>query len=130
MNFSSEIIGKGKDAETTISWLCNEVKISKHFSSTARYIFVESDEVLFVAVYKERKIHAYNLEGSLIGSYSIPLKEGYQYRGINLNHKSKSGISLLYFPIEDGYGNKWGDIEQYEFICSETPLGVFLNIYR
>lgn len=122
--------GGGKDTKTKLIWEFNKEKFVLFFSSLVRYIFVDDKNEIFVSAHYEKKICRYNLSGILLGEFSIVQKEGYQYRGINRNLKAKLGVSLLYAPVEEGYGNQWGDIEQYELNLDEPSLGRYLDIYR
>jgi len=60
----------------------------------------------------------------------IPEIDGYQYRGLNNNLKSKTGLSLLYFPVAENVGNEWRDLEQFELLEGKNLLGKKLGIYR
>lgn len=91
----------------------------------------ESSSELFVSVFKETKIYRfYATSGELLAEYAIPENIGYRYRGINRNSNAKLGVSLLYVPVINGYGNEWGDVERYELLDGADALTEFLSIYR
>ncbi|WP_444923240.1 hypothetical protein ACJJH9_14900 [Microbulbifer sp. DLAB2-AF] len=57
-------------------------------------------------------------------------KNGYQFRGLNKNKKSSTGVLLLYFPVEAGVGNQREDFEQFELLVACPYLGGFIDIYH
>ncbi len=81
-------------------------------------------------MYEEGKIGIYTPSGKIEVEIVIPKMEGYQFKGINKNNESVSGVSLLFFPVALGKGNKWRGIEQYELKLENDSLGKYLNIYR
>lgn len=130
IEITTERADKNKDYKTIFKWLYQGEKIILNFSSMARYIYVEEKKEVFVTVYASRTVYRYKLNGDLHEEYIIPEMNGYQYRGINRNFKSKLGISLLFFPVDEKSGNEWRDIEQYELLSGSNPLGDFIDIYR
>ncbi len=122
--------GEGRNTRTKLLWDYKGKKVVLSFQSIARHIIVEDNNSLFVSLYSEDKICQYAMNGNLLTTFKIPEKEGYKYRGINRSLEAKHGISLLYVPTEEGYGNEWKDIEQYELESETNPLGSYLNIYR
>lgn len=130
LTINCENEGEGRNTKTLLSWEYRDKKIELLFSSIARYVLVEDKLQVFVSVFFNKKIYQYSSEGNLLSEFPIPEKEGYQYRGINRNLKAKYGVSLLFVPTEEGYGNQWGDVEQYDLDVPSRPLGKFLDIYR
>jgi hypothetical protein len=130
MKIDIEKIGEGKNTETIVSWVNGDRTVRIEFPTIARPVYSNVMSKVYVSVYSDRKIYEYDMSGNLVKSHNIPQLSGYQYRGLNSNKKSNTGISILYFPTEDNVGNQWRDIEQYEFVDSDPPLGDFLSIYR
>ncbi len=130
MKVRSENFGSGSETKTVVSWDRDGCLIEKKYSSVARCIFIEEKNKIFVSVYLERKIFAYNLDGDELNVFDLPEKKGYPYRGLNRNKKSVSGAAFLFVPVGEGCGNQWKDIEQFELLESDDPLGDFIDIYR
>lgn len=116
---------------TVLSWKVNAENISIKLLGDASAVYSELIDSIAVEIYSEKKIHLYDSLGNYLSEYPIVDKDGYQFRGLNRNKKSKSGIALLYHPLRAGLGNEWNDTEQYEFILDELgPVGEKLDIYR
>ncbi|WP_188150486.1 hypothetical protein [Teredinibacter waterburyi] len=130
MNIKFEKKGEGKNAFTILSWELEGKLFSLEFSTIARPVYSAVAKRVYVSEYMKSSIYVYSESGELLKKYRIPEKDGYQFRGLNPNKKSCTGVSLLYFPIRDDVGNKWGDIEQYELLDNDPPLGEFIDIYR
>ncbi|WP_299490913.1 hypothetical protein [uncultured Shewanella sp.] len=122
--------GSGKHAYTSISWDSADKKVEIEFPVLARCCYSKKMNKIFASLYQERQIYLYDLDGGLYTKLLIPIKDGYQYMGLNANEKSTTGIALLYAPSESQYGNEWGDYEQYELLQSKAALGKFIDIYR
>lgn len=130
MKIDIEKIGEGKNTRTIVSWVDDDRIVKIEYPTIARPVYSEIMGKVYISLYSVGEIHEYDMKGKLVKIHSIPQLFGYQYRGLNSNKKSSTGISLLYFPIDDNVGNQWKDIEQYEFVDSYPPLGKFLSIYR
>jgi hypothetical protein len=130
MNIEIDNIGSGKDTKTILRWNNNNKDVQLNFQTIVRVVFSEKTMHVYVSAYSLRKIYEYDNNGVLIKEFSIPEKEGYQYRGLNKNKKCDLGISLLYAPLSKDYGNEWGDIEQYDFLGDKNMLGKLVDIYR
>ena len=130
IEITEETLGEGRNQATTLKWLYQGKEVVLRFLSKTRYIYVEERNEVFASEGLKRKIYRYRLDGTLLGDYTIPDMNGYQYRGINRNPHSKLGISLLFFPLDDKFGNEWQDIEQYDFVPALNPIGDFIDIYR
>ncbi|WP_299011519.1 hypothetical protein [uncultured Shewanella sp.] len=122
--------GSGKHAYTSISWDSVDKKVEIEFSVLARCCYSKKMNKVFASLYQERQVYLYDHDGNLYTKLPIPIKNGYQYMGLNANEKSSTGIALLYAPIKSQYGNEWGEYEQYELLQSEDSLGRFIDIYR
>ncbi len=130
MKIKSEKFGEGKNVSTTLSWEFEGRIITLEFSTIARAVYSSVTRRVYVSEYIKSLIYVYSRDGILVNTYKIPKNPGYQFRGLNKNDKSETGVSLLYVPVESGKGNEWGDIEQYEFLNADVPLGKFIDIYR
>jgi hypothetical protein len=131
MNISSETESRdGRPIKVTLKWSVNGENKNLVFKYDISYRFSDKIGMLFVEVYELNLIQVYDSQAILQNEYEIPKLEGYQYRGLNINKNSKTGISLLYFPVHKNVGNEWKDIEQYEFIDNESIIGKKLGLYR
>ena len=130
MNISVQKVGQGREASTTLSWRWSGGNVSLEFETIARPVFSEVVEKIYVSEYLKSSIYIFAKSGELVRTIEIPTIDGYQYRGLNKNKKSKNGIALLYVPVDEGRGNEWRDIEQYELNDESPNLGSFLDIYR
>ena len=92
--------------------------------------FSEPTDRIVVEKFSLGKIGFYLPCGTLDVDVDIPTVKGFEYRGINRNNDSRSGLSLLYSPADVDKGNQWRDIEQYELLKSPVCLGNLLGIYR
>lgn len=119
--------GKSK---TWLTWQYDGISVELELDYDASCVFSESMQLIFIEAYEKKKIFSYNLNGTLSDSYNICAKKGYEFRGLNKNNKSASGVSLLYHPSSSDTGNEWNDIEQYELLLEENTIGPFLDIYR
>jgi len=113
-----------------VSWIHNSENVSLSFPFEISALYSQTINRVIVEKYEIGKIAFYLLDGAIDCEVDIPSLEGYQFRGINKNNESKTGASLLFFPIEEDKGNQWRDIEQYELTTSNNPLGKYLDIYR
>jgi|SRR5690606_23533889 len=131
MEISREFHKEIGDMHTVLSWKVKAKSVSIRLPGDASAIYSEVIDRVVVEIYPDKKIYIYDSLGNYLCEYSIVDKEGYQFRGLNRNKKSKSGIALLYHPLRAGLGNEWNDTEQYEFILDELrPVGKKLDIYR
>lgn len=130
VGIESKKIGEGKTANMSLYWSFGDKKVAIYFSSLVGYVYSKKTGKIYVSEYGKSSIYFYSKDGSLLKTIKIPQKNGFQYRGLNRNEKSPSGVSLLYFPVNDEVGNKWGDIEQYELLEANPYVGGFINIYR
>lgn len=131
MNISSETESRdGRPFKVTLKWSVNGEDKNLVFKYDISYRFSDKIGMLFVEVYELNLIKVYDSQANLQNEYEIPKLEGYQYRGLNINKNSKTGIALLYFPVQKNVGNEWKDIEQYEFIDNESIIGKKLGLYR
>lgn len=113
------------------SWLYDGCTRELDFNYSISALYSEKIDSIVVEIYEENKLNFYSPKGELLSSESIPRKEDFQFRGINKNLKSKTGISFLFHPLKKSEKNKWGDTEQYEMLKPPNHrLGKFLNIYR
>jgi hypothetical protein len=123
-----------KDGDKVISteytWKNENGEVHISFPSDVICIYSSSINKVVAEIFEARTIQLIDISGKVTDEYKIPSMDGYQFRGINRNNKSKSGISLLFFPTEDKLKTEWNDIEQYEFLTSENPLGEKIGIYR
>lgn len=117
-------------AKTLFTWQHSGEFVELELDYDASAVFSESMQLIFVEAFEKNKIFSFDLRGILKDSYDIPIKDGYNFRGLNKNNESSSGISLLYHPYRGDKGNEWNDTEQYEFILKDDILGPFLDIYR
>ncbi|WP_297533657.1 hypothetical protein [Thalassolituus sp.] len=115
----------------SVAWSYDESEVEIDFYKPISAVFSESMNKVVVEVFDDGVINFYDLNGILSNSFSIPELDGYKYRGINKNLKSKTGVSLLFYPVRKDVGSEWRDIEQYELVpVEETLLGSYLGIYR
>lgn len=114
----------------SVTWEHNHNNILLEFSEPINAIYSEKIERVAVEILCKH-ISFYKLNGNLDFSVPCPHMEKYQYRGLNKNNHSKTGISLLFHPTERPTGNEWQDIEQYEMeFNSRNLFGKYLGIYR
>lgn len=113
-----------------VSWIYKSENISLAFPFEINAIYSDIINRVIVEKYQIGKIGFYLLDGAVDFEVEIPSLEGYQFRGISRNNNSKTGASLLFFPIEKDKGNQWRDIEQYELTTLKNPLGKYMDIYR
>ncbi|WP_219702730.1 hypothetical protein [Marinomonas lutimaris] len=121
---------EGGSPNTTLSWVYEDRLIEKNFTFDASAVFSEVLSLVFVEAYRDSEVHLFRLNGDFLRKYKIATLENYDFRGLNKNIHSKTGVSLLYHPKSNDVGNEWGDTEQYEFRMEEDTLGEFLDIYR
>lgn len=115
----------------SVAWQHESKKYELDFDEPISALYSEPMEQVIVEVYGENKLNFYSLNGELVFSEKLPELSGYQFRGINKNLKSKTGISFLFHPSDEGMGNEWGDTEQYELLAKPGHrLGKKLGIYR
>jgi hypothetical protein len=117
-------------SKTWLTWQYDGMSVELELDYDAIGVFSESMQLIFIEAYEKKKIFSYNLNGTLSDSYNICAKKGYEFRGLNKNNKSATGISLLYHPNSRDTGNEWNDTEQYELVLEENTIGPFLDIYR
>ncbi|WP_444919810.1 hypothetical protein ACJJID_12780 [Microbulbifer sp. CnH-101-G] len=113
-----------------MSWDEGGRQVVLKFPTIARAIYSSTSKKVYVSEYIRSLIHVYSQSGELLDNFNIPKKNGCQFRGLNKNKKSSTGVSLLYFPVEAGVGNQWEDIEQFELLDACPYLGGFIDIYR
>ena len=130
MEIETERTGEGRGASTILSWVFEGEKITLKFSTIARAVYSNTSKKVYVSEYIQSAIYTYSENGELLKKITIPEKKGYRFRGLSCNNKSDTGISLLYVPVEEGVGNEWGDIEQYELLDTDPDVGEFIDIYR
>jgi len=116
--------------KTWLSWQYDGMSVELELDYDASGVFSESIQLIFIEAYEKKKIFSYNLNGTQRDSYNICAKAGYEFRGLNKNIKSATGISLLYHPSSSDTGNEWNDTEQYELVLEENTIGPLLDIYR
>lgn len=114
-----------------VGWTHENKNVLLEFSELITAVFSAKLNRVIIALYSENKLFFYYLNGELELSARLPTIDLYQYRGINKNLESKTGVSFLFHPVADSVGNKWRDAEQYELDikCSDF-LGKKLGIYR
>ncbi|MFT3930597.1 MAG: hypothetical protein QM709_09925 [Spongiibacteraceae bacterium] len=115
----------------SVSWDYQGRTVQVDFPSVISALRSDKLNCVVIEIYEEGKLNFYALTGDLVSSEALPYLQGYQFRGINKNKESKTGISILFNPVDDSVGNKWRDIEQYEL--TDKPgfrLGRSLGIYR
>ena len=131
MNISTETgVRDERPIKVDLKWSINGEDKKLSFKYDISYKYSEKIKTLFVEIYEINKIKTFDSQARLQNEYEIPKLEGYQYRGININKNSKTGISLLYFPLSKNTGNQWKDLEQYELMDAKNILGEKLGIYR
>lgn len=131
MKINVNNVGKGQDTKSVIDWVFDSNSIQIEFNCIARPLYSKKINKVFVSVYFENAIFVFRSEdGDLEEKFAIPKKENYQYRGLSINPKSRSGVALLFAPTSDQAGNEWSDIEQYELVMEPYILGEYLAIYR
>ena len=114
-----------------VSWNNKGDVVLLEFSVVITALYSEILKQVVVELYEDNKINFYDSDGVLTSSEIIPRLDGYQFRGINKNLNSKTGISLLFNPVSDSVGNEWRDVEQYELdFKAKNFLGKKLGIYR
>lgn len=112
------------------TWEYNHSNVLLEFSELINAIYSERIERVAVEILCKH-ISFYKLNGSLDFSVPCPGMDKYQYRGLNKNNHSRTGISLLFHPTERSIGNEWQDMEQYEMeFNSPNLVGKYLGIYR
>jgi len=118
------------DEYDSVSWVYLDKKVCLNFDCEVYAVHASKIDRVVVEKCEDNKICFFKLNGEMDFESDIPCIEGYKYRGINKNIESKTGVSLLFYPVGQGKGNAWGDIEQYELIASSDCLGGFIDIYR
>jgi len=53
-----------------------------------------------------------------------------QFRYVKTSAQSKSGLSLVYYPLNSIDRNKWGDMVQYELDLTNKSVGKYISIVR
>ncbi len=119
-----------KVTSTEYKWKSENGEVRVSFPSDVICVYSSSIDKIVAEIFATGTIQLIDTSGKITQEYEIPSMDGYQFRGINRNNKSKSGISLLFFPTKDELKTEWNDIEQYEFLLSKNPLGKKLGIYR
>ncbi len=115
----------------TVYWYFNNSKIALKFSVVISAVYSEKLNNVVVEVYEQNELQFYNLDGSLHFTRKIPQLEKHQFRGINPNLKSGSGVSFLYQPQQVAGNNECIDMLQYEMtLDKDNLLGKKLGIYR
>ncbi len=115
----------------TVYWYFNNSKIALKFSVVISAVYSEKLTNVVVEVYQQNELQFYNLDGSLNFSRKIPQLAKHQFRGINPNLKSSSGVSFLYLPQQAADNNECVDMLQYEMtLDKDNLLGKKLGIYR
>jgi hypothetical protein len=118
------------DQYDTVRWENSGEEVRLEFPYEISAVYADKIKKVAVEKFEIDKIGFYKLNGQLDFDADIPSVDGYKFRGIKKNHKSKTGASLLFYPAESRKGNQWGDIEQYELLADSNCLGKYLNIYR
>lgn len=114
-----------------VAWDYDGKRIDLVFETPICALYSEPLKNVVVEIYGENSLNFYGLDGALLGSEPIPKVEHYQFRGLNKNIESETGISLLFHPLDDTVGNQWRDMEQYEMGKSErNRIGRKLGIFR
>lgn len=112
------------------SWVHDGNDVVLDFPFEIHAIYSARLNRIVVEMFGRKKIGFYKASGELDVEVAIPDIEDYQFRGINKNNKSVSGVSLLFLPLVPRRSNEWGDIEQYELKIENESLGRYLDIYR
>src|SRR6187551_1081748 len=128
MKINREFVRKGNERHTTLSWYHEGDLILVTFDYDVSGLYSDKLNKIVVDIYEEKKIFLYGVAGNCEAEYVIPEMKGYQFRGLNKSNESKTGVSLLYHPFEDGVGNQWGDTEQYEFFLDADQKMKMLGI--
>ena len=118
------------NSSTLLAWQHNGRTVELALDYDASAIYSEPMQLIFVEAFEQKKIFSYDLNANPKDFYNIPEKDGYEFRGLNKNVKSSSGVSLLYHPFRNDNGNQWNDTEQYEFVTDDNVIGKFLDIFR
>jgi hypothetical protein len=115
----------------SVSWSHEGKAIDIDFMHTISALFSDKLKCVVVEIYDEGIINFYSLSGVLVSSEPLPHIQGYQFRGMNRNSGSKTGIAFLFNPVDESVGNEWRDIEQYELTDKpKCRLGKKLGIFR
>jgi hypothetical protein len=118
---------------TSVSWSHDGRRILLEFPFTVRAVYSGPLRRVVAELFQIRKLRFYDLDGSVDGERDIPELPGYQFWGLNPNSGSRSGIALLFQPVDEGVGNEWRDAEQYELVPeseSQSMVGRRLGIFR
>lgn len=131
MKLEVKRLGEGRTSRTVLRWSTGDSDFEVKFPTPVRATFDPKSNRIYVSDPLRNRIILLNASNG-VEQRIVPIPDirGYQYRGLNLNTKSSSGIAVLYFPIDEDKGNEWRDIEQYEFLPEGTKPGRFLDIYR
>ncbi len=121
---------ENKVTSTKYSWRIESSEIQVFFPSDVICIYSEKIDRVVADISEIDRIQLINVAGEVTNEYQTPSLNGYQFRGINRNNKSKAGISLLFFPTEESLRTEWNDMVQYELLYSKNPLGKKLGVYR
>lgn len=114
-----------------VSWAYDGKRIELTFETPIAALFSKPLNNVIVELYGANRLNFYELDGTLKASEYLPRLEHYQFRGLNRNKESRTGISFLFHPLDDSVGNQWRDTEQFEMtINSDNRVGKNLGIYR
>jgi hypothetical protein len=114
-----------------VSWSHGGERIVREFPSPIWAVWAEPAGLVVVERQEVGKLQFYALDGSLAFERDIPDLPGYSYWGLNPSSCSKSGVALLFNPVDENVGNEWRDTEQYELLLDgENLVGQRLGIWR
>lgn len=122
MNIECVRNGGGRERKATLSWDFESNGVVKRFEHDISFVNSSPLDKVVVSVYAEGKIYVIAHDGEIVDTFNIPQKEGYQYRGLNPNKKSISGVALIYVPMSDDVGNEWGDMEHTNSLIATQLL--------
>jgi hypothetical protein len=118
-------------APTAVTWDYGGKKVREEFPFPITAVYSDKLKQVIVELFPLRKLRFINLDGSVASEPDIPALPGYEYRGLNSNKQAKTGVALLFNPVDENVGNEWRDIEQYELVTRGASLvGKKLGIYR
>jgi hypothetical protein len=114
-----------------VSWVHDGKKVLQDFPLAITAVYSEPLQQVVVELFALGKLRFFNPDGSVASEKDIPALPGYEYRGLNRNSQSKTGIALLFNPVAENTGNESRDMEQYELLVKgPAVVGKKLGIYR
>jgi hypothetical protein len=111
-----------------VSWIYLEDEYFIEFSNHVNIFSIDTMSCFLID--DEGKVYIVSYDKKNTVNVNIDLGDNMQFRYVKLSNESRSGFSLVYYPLNVDDRNEWGDMVQYELDLINLNVGNKIGTVR